>query len=113
MALSITTEMSQDGKVATLDLVGEIDSLTAREFKKELEAAFVESEKLGTLKYLVLNLEGLEFMSSAGLRVFIFANQTKPDLNIHVIKPQEAILDALEKTGLMHSVKIVSENPES
>ena len=52
-------------------------------------------------------------MSSAGLRVFIFANQTKPDLNIHVIKPQEAILDALEKTGLMHSVKIVSENPES
>lgn len=113
MSLSITSEISQDGKVATLNILGEIDSLTAREFKKKLELTLSEAEKLGTLKDLVLNLEGLEFMSSAGLRVFIFAHQTKPDLSIHVVKPQESIVDALDKTGLMHSVKIVSKYPES
>jgi anti-anti-sigma factor len=111
MAFSITSEVNKDGSIATITMVGEVDSLTARSFKHEIESVFQESEKLGDLKDLVLELDGLEFISSAGLRVLIFSKQSKPDANIYFVKAKEDILDSLKKTGLMHSVTAVDEYP--
>jgi anti-anti-sigma regulatory factor len=64
MAFSITSEVNKDGSIATITMVGEVDSLTARSFKHEIESVFQESEKLGDLKDLVLELDGLEFIFS-------------------------------------------------
>ena len=50
-------------------------------------------------------------MSSAGLRVLIFSKQKMgADVQIYVVRPQEMVLDTLEKTGFHHSVTIVDED---
>jgi len=110
MSFSINSNVSDvpgTGKVATIDLTGELDSLSARLFQKEIEKVALESPK-----DLVLNMENLSFMASAGLRVLIFSKQKiGPSLNIYIVKPQEVIVDTLDKTGLLHSVTIVDKYP--
>ena len=104
---SDVTDAPQTGKVATIYLEGELDSLSARQFQKEIEKVATESPK-----DLVLDMEKLTFMASAGLRVLIFSKQKiGPSLNIYLVKPQEAIVDTLDHTGLLHSVTIVDEYP--
>ncbi|MEI7582981.1 anti-sigma factor antagonist [Runella sp.] len=94
-------------KVAKITLSGELDSLSARVFQKEIEKVALQSPT-----ELVLDMEHLAFMSSAGLRVLIFSKQKMGvGLTIYVVKPQEAIVDTLEKTGLQHSVNIVDQYP--
>jgi anti-anti-sigma factor len=94
-------------KVAKITLAGELDSLSARVFQKEIEKVALQSPT-----ELVLDMEHLAFMSSAGLRVLIFSKQKMGiGLTIYVVKPQEAIVDTLEKTGLQHSVNIVDQYP--
>ncbi len=92
-------------KIAKITLAGEIDSLSAREFQKEIEKLAVESPD-----EIVLFVDKLTFISSAGLRVLIFAKQKMgTSLAIYVVKPQEAVVETLAKTGLQHSVNIVEE----
>lgn len=105
MAFKIDTVL--DEQVARMTLVGELDSLSARVFQTEIE-------KIATkpIEALVLDMEKLDFMSSAGLRVLIFSKQKiGPKLSIYIVKPQELIIDTLEKTGLHHSVTIVDQYP--
>ena len=106
MDFTITSEVVD--KVAKLKLTGELDSLSARVFQKEIEKVALESPT-----ELVLDLENLSFMSSAGLRVLIFSKQKMGvGLTIYIVKPQEIIVDTLEKTGLQHSVNIVDQYPD-
>ncbi|WP_159471388.1 anti-sigma factor antagonist [Dyadobacter sp. 3J3] len=105
MAFKIDSVVAEP--VATLTLVGELDSLSARVFQTEIEKLTTRS-----ITTLVLDMEKLDFMSSAGLRVLIFSKQKiGVGLNIFIVKPQELIIDTLEKTGLHHSVTIVDQYP--
>ena len=97
--------ISEAKKIAKITLVGEIDSLSAREFQKEIEKLAT-----GSPDELILYVENLSFISSAGLRVLIFAKQKMgTNLAIYIVKPQESVLETLEKTGLQHSVNIVDQ----
>ncbi|WP_149243789.1 anti-sigma factor antagonist [Dyadobacter sp. 32] len=105
MAFSIESVIASP--VATLTLTGELDSLSARVFQTEIEKIANQS-----IDSLVLDMENLIFMSSAGLRVLIYSKQKiGPQLSIFIVKPQELIVDTLEKTGLHHSVTIVDKFP--
>ncbi|MEO6684791.1 MAG: anti-sigma factor antagonist [Dyadobacter sp.] len=105
MAFKIDSVVAEP--VATLTLVGELDSLSARVFQTEIEKLTTKS-----ITTLVLDMEKLDFMSSAGLRVLIFSKQKiGVGLGIFIVKPQELIIDTLEKTGLHHSVTIVDQYP--
>ena len=105
MAFKIDTVL--DEQVARMTLVGELDSLSARVFQTEIEKIANQP-----IESLVLDMEKLDFMSSAGLRVLIFSKQKiGPKLSIYIVKPQELIIDTLEKTGLHHSVTIVDQYP--
>ncbi|MBE9461780.1 anti-sigma factor antagonist [Dyadobacter subterraneus] len=105
MAFKIDSVVAEP--VATLTLVGELDSLSARVFQTEIEKLSTKS-----ISTLVLDMEKLDFMSSAGLRVLIFSKQKiGVGLSIYIVKPQELIVDTLEKTGLHHSVTIVDQYP--
>ena len=99
MAFSVTYKMLKD-KTAELSLFGELDASVANDFKVEIEkAANAKARKL------ILNMKDLEFMSSAGLRVLVFAKQKMGSgVDIYVIAPQEAVRDTIEMTGFHHSV---------
>lgn len=103
MAFNATLEMDKD--VAKISLVGELDAGSAPLFKTAVEqAAASQTQKL------VLFMQDLEYMASAGLRVLIFAKQKMgSDVDIYVVAPQEMVLDTLTKTGFAESVFVVEE----
>jgi len=99
MAFSVTYKLLKD-KTAELSLSGELDASVANDFKAQIEKAVTDKARK-----LVLNMKDLEFMSSAGLRVLVFAKQKMgPGVDIYVIAPQEAVRDTIEMTGFHQSV---------
>lgn len=104
MALNISLEMTET-KIAKITLSGELDASVAPQFKEEVEKASNEGAKR-----LVLLLEGLEYIASAGIRVLIFAKQKMgSDVDIYLVAPQEQVTETLEMTGLQYSVTVVEE----
>lgn len=100
MGLTITAEAK---KIAKITLVGEVDSLSAREFQKEIERLAAEAPD-----ELLILAEKLDFISSAGLRVLIFAKQKLgTHLAVYVVNAQPSVRETLEKTGLQNSFNIV------
>jgi len=65
MALEISSTLSDDLHTLHLALNGQLDAATAPALE-----SYVEEHLGGDISTLVLNLRGLSFVSSAGLRVF-------------------------------------------
>lgn len=104
MALEI--ESSSAANLARISLAGELDGSTAPKLRETVDK-LLNSQTL----QLLLNVEKLSFMASAGLRILIFAKQKQPTLKIYVIKPQPAIVDTLRKTGFYDGVYVVDAEP--
>lgn len=101
MAFSITETIA--GDTATFTLVGELDASSAPAFRDQIEAAATAH-----VKQLVLNLGALEYMSSAGLRVLVYAKQKMgTGVDIILVGTQPMVKDTLEKTGFHRSVRMV------
>ena len=100
--MAFTATLETINKTAYIALVGDLDASSASVFKAEVEKA----SGLG-VKHLVLQMQDLEYMASAGLRVLIFAKQKMGvDVDIYVVAAQEMVLDTLVKTGFDQSVII-------
>ncbi|MEA5574976.1 anti-sigma factor antagonist [Anabaena sp. UHCC 0451] len=103
MALDVTLEISDD--IAKITLAGELDASTASIFKTKVEEAAAQHPKR-----LVLMMQDLDFMASAGLRVLIFAKQQMGKLDIYVVGAQkDTVLETITKTGFHHSVYLLDE----
>jgi anti-anti-sigma factor len=103
MAFNATLEIA--GDIAKIALSGDLDASSALAFKTEVENA----AKAGA-KSLVLMMQDLEYMASAGLRVLIFAKQKMGvNADIYVVGAQEMVMDTLEKTGFKQSVIVQEE----
>ena len=107
MAFNATLETTKD--IAKIALSGELDASSAPIFKTEVEKAAANHPK-----HLVLMMQDLEYMASAGLRVLIFAKQKMgADVDIYVVGAQEMVIDTLQKTGFDQSVIVVDEYEEA
>jgi anti-anti-sigma factor len=102
MPLEMT--FSVQGKTARLNLAGELDGNSAPAVRQAVETVLS-----GAPERLVMAVEKLNFMASAGLRILIFAKQKQPNLRIYLIKPQDAVVDTLKKTGFYQSVYIMDD----
>lgn len=92
-------------KTATITLSGELDAASAPAFREAIETIATASPA-----HVVLQMSGLDYMASAGLRVLIFAKQKMgADVDIYVVSPQEMVLETLQKTGFDQSVIIVDQ----
>src|ERR671939_474991 len=99
--MPLEMDSSTDGKTARLNLAGQLDGASAFSVRDAVDK-LLESRP----ERLVLLVEKLTFIASAGLRILIFAKQKQPNLKILIIKPQPAIIDTLQKTGFHQSVYI-------
>jgi anti-anti-sigma factor len=104
MALNI--ESTVDANTARIVLVGELDGSTAPALRETVNRILS-----GKPARLVLQVEKLTFMASAGLRILIFAKQKQPGLKVYLVKPQEAIVDTLHKTGFYDGVYVTDAEP--
>lgn len=92
--------LMRDGKKLTMMLDGRLDSFTA----PELEA--VIDENLNGIEELVMDLENLEYISSAGLRVVLKAQKVMGYGKMTVIHVNEVIMEVFEITGFDEILKI-------
>jgi anti-anti-sigma factor len=103
MAFSVTSETI--GGIARATLSGELDASVAGDFKSAIEQLSTQHPKR-----LVLFMDQLEYMSSAGLRTLVFAKQKMgPSVDIYVIGAHDAVLETIEMTGFQHSVFMLTE----
>ena len=104
MALNI--ESAVNANSARIALSGELDASTAPRLRETVDKILS-----GKPAQLVLQVEKLTFMASAGLRILIFAKQKQPNLKIYLVRPQPAVVDTLHKTGFYDGVYVVDAEP--
>ncbi|MBR5931185.1 MAG: STAS domain-containing protein [Lachnospiraceae bacterium] len=90
----MTINKELDGTTLTVAVAGRLDTNTAPELEEEL------MNSLSDVKVLVLDFEGLEYISSAGLRILLSAHKimSKQD-GMKVRNVNQAIQDILDITG--------------
>ena len=79
----------------TVVISGNIDTVTAPELDAKLQ------ENISDVKDLVLDFAAVDYISSAGLRVILMANQQMEDVdgNMTVKNVNEDVRDVFEMTG--------------
>ena len=83
-----------ENEKAIFSLSGRLDTTTAPDLEKELK------ESLGGVSELVLDFAGLEYISSAGLRVLLSAQKTMNRQGKMIVKNvNETIMEIFEVTG--------------
>lgn len=101
--MTLTIEIVQNDIHVNITLTGDVDTKTAPELLSKLV-----SLELHALKQLRLNLQAVNFVSSAGLRAIVFAKQKMPhESTLYVIGASEPIIDTITKTGLSSAIKMV------
>ncbi len=90
----MTIEKKVNGSELSVALTGRLDTTTA----PELESALKES--MEGIKVLILDFAGLEYLSSAGLRVLLAAQKTMNKQGSMVIRNvNDTIQEVFEITG--------------
>ncbi len=101
--MNLTTDLKIIDQVATITLTGEIATNTAAIFQETLEQTAKQA-----IRKLILDLENLSYMSSAGLRVLVFAKQKMgSQVDIDITGASETIVSTLRTVGFHHSVNII------
>ncbi|MDO4831253.1 MAG: STAS domain-containing protein [Clostridia bacterium] len=97
----MTIEKTTENEKVTLTVSGRLDTTTA----PELEAAL--DEVLENTKELIFNLENLEYISSAGLRVILKAQKsmnTKGSMKLTGVN--DSIMEVFDITGFLDILTI-------
>ena len=90
----MTIEIKKNAADTTIELVGRLDTTTAPALDKAI------NEDLGDTKNLVLDFAGLEYISSAGLRVLLSAQKKMQKIgSMKVTNVCESIMEVFEITG--------------
>lgn len=97
----MTVEKNIENEKVTLKVSGRLDTTTA----PELEAAI--ADVLENAKDLVFDLENLEYISSAGLRVILKAQKTMNTKgSMKLTNVNESIMEVFDITGFLDILTI-------
>ena len=97
----MTTQLTNHGGAATLTLAGRLDTAAAQVLKAELEERLLASDAINSL---TLDADGLEYISSSGLRILL--TLTKCYKDFHLINVQPAVYDVLSMTGFTKIINV-------
>ena len=90
----MTINKTQEGSKLTVALEGRLDTTTAPELEADLKAS------LNGVTELTMDLEKLDYISSAGLRVLLWAQKTMNQNGSMVVKNvSEVVNEVFEVTG--------------
>ena len=90
----MTIEIKRNAEETIIELGGRLDTTTAPALDKTI------NEDIGNTKNLVLDIKGLEYISSAGLRVLLSAQKKMQKIgSMKVTNVCEAVMEVFEMTG--------------
>lgn len=105
MEISVRKEKN----VSVVSVTGRMDAVTAPEFEKNLSELMSKGEK----KFLV-NLAGLEYISSAGLRsILVIAKQSKAGQGEVIFSGLRGPVEEVFKISGFHSIFKIFESEET
>lgn len=97
----MTIKKTKQDDALTLALEGRLDTTTAPDLEAEL------NKSLDDIKTLVLDLDGLKYISSAGLRVVLGAQKRMTKQGQMIIKNvNEVVMEVFEVTGFVDILTI-------
>lgn len=97
----MTIEKVVNGATAKIIVVGRLDTQTAPELEKEIDGI------IANLNELVFDMTGLEYVSSAGLRVILKAQKimnTKGSMKL--IGVNDSVMEVFDITGFLDILTI-------
>ena len=90
----MTIEIKNNATETIIEIVGRLDTITAPALDKTI------NEDIGETNNLVLDVKGMEYISSAGLRVLLSAQKKMQKIgSMKVIHVCEAVMEVFEMTG--------------
>ena len=90
----MTIEIKKNNQETIIEIVGRLDTITAPALDKTI------NEDIADTKNLILDLKGVEYISSAGLRVLLSAQKKMQKIgSMKVIHVCEAVMEVFEMTG--------------
>ena len=90
----MTIEIKKNQEETIVKIVGRLDTITAPALDKTI------NEDIGDTKNLVLDVKGMEYISSAGLRVLLAAQKKMQKIgSMKVINVCEEVMEVFEMTG--------------
>ena len=97
----MTINVQKDGEKLTLSPEGRIDTVTSPEFSKSID------DNIEGVKELVIDLEKLEYISSAGLRVLLTTQKNMAKIGtMKLIHVNDVIMDVFNITGFVDILTI-------
>ena len=79
---------------------GELNSYNSEKVESEIESII----KVNSFKSLILDLEHLDYISSAGLRIIVRLKQQCNDTTVR--KPSKSVMDIFKMVGFENLIKI-------
>ena len=90
----MTIEIKKNQEETIIEVVGRLDTITAPALDKTI------NEDLGEVQNLILDLKGVEYVSSAGLRVLLAAQKKMQKIgSMKVTGVCEEVMEVFEMTG--------------
>jgi anti-sigma B factor antagonist len=87
-------EIKKNEEASVIEIVGRLDTTTAPSLEKTI------NEDVGDAKNLILDFKGLEYISSAGLRVLLGAQKKMQKIgSMKLVNVSEDVMDVFEITG--------------
>ena len=97
----MTIEIKKVADETTIAVVGRLDTITAPVLESRI------NENLGGTQTLVLDLKGLEYISSAGLRVLLGAHKKMQRIgSMKLVRVCAEVMEILEMTGFADILNI-------
>ena len=90
----MTIEIKKNNQETIIEIVGRLDTITAPALDKTI------NEDIGDAKNLVLDVKGMEYISSAGLRVLLAAQKKMQKIgSMKVTGDCQEVMEVFEMTG--------------
>ena len=90
----MTIEIKKNNQETIVEIVGRLDTITAPALDKTI------NEDIGDTKNLVLDVKGMEYISSAGLRVLLSAQKKMQKIgSMKVTGVCNEVMEVFEMTG--------------
>lgn len=90
----MTIEIKKNAKEMTIVVVGRLDTITAPVLEKTI------GENVDCIENLILDMHGLEYISSAGLRILLGAQKKMQKIgSMKLVGVCDEVMEILEMTG--------------